>query len=104
MSPSKRTIFLLFGASLLFTADTSLAAESSYPVAGTQPDSRPQGAPVMAPLEKNTAWYEHAVTGVESPYPASLQFLEVQGRWYTPFTHPGMTGPYDIRHWHAGKP
>ncbi|OYX43944.1 MAG: hypothetical protein B7Z02_07110 [Rhodobacterales bacterium 32-67-9] len=26
-----------------------------------------------------------------------LKFLEDQGAWYTPFTRPGMTGPYKIR-------
>lgn len=43
-----------------------------------------------------------ALTGVEPPYPASLRFLEDQGAWHTPFIHPGMTGPYDIRRWHGG--
>lgn len=43
-----------------------------------------------------------ALTGGEPPYPASLRFLEDQGAWHTPFTHPGMTGPYDIRRWHGG--
>ncbi len=45
-------------------------------------------------------WYREALTGVERPYPYSLKFLEDQGAWYTPFNRPGMTGRYDIRHWH----
>jgi hypothetical protein len=44
-----------------------------------------------------------AFKGVEPPYPPSLlRVMEHQGGWYTPFTRPGMTGPYDIRHLHGG--
>ena len=62
--------------------DVFASDESSYPIAGTQPSHRPQGAPVI------------------QPYPYSLQFLEDQGNWHTPFTHPGMHGRYDIRGWY----
>ena len=50
--------------------------------------------------ERIEQWYQRALTGVAPPYPSSLRFLEDQGEWYTPFNHPGMTGPYDIRRWH----
>jgi len=73
---------------------------TAYPIAGTAPDQRPEGAPVVADFPKNADWYNSALRGVDRPYPKSLQFLEDQGAWYTPFTRPGMTGRYDIRHWH----
>lgn len=79
------------------------ASENTFPIAGTQPDVRPKNAPIATPLEKTTDWYSHAVRGVEEPYPASLQFLETQGKWYTPFNKPGMPGRYDIRGWYTEK-
>ncbi len=79
---------------------TRLAA---YPIAGLQPDRRPEGAPVQGPLQKDAAWYRHALTGISRPYPYSLRFLEDQGRWYTPFTHPGAPPPYDLRGWHRQR-
>lgn len=76
-----------------------LHAEPAY-IAGLNPSSRPAGAPVISSVNKDAAWYRHALHGVIPPYPASLRFLEDQGNWYTPFTRPGMTAPYDIRGWH----
>lgn len=70
-------------------------------IAGLAPDRRPAGAPVIREFAKDAAWYARALQGVEQPYPASLRFLEDQGRWFTPFSRPGATGPYDIRRWHA---
>jgi len=78
----------------------AFAAAADYPIAGTQPSQRPAGAPVIEWVHHNHAWFEHALTGISRPYPRSLYFLDNQGDWYTPFTHPGMTGPYDIRGWH----
>ena len=69
-------------------------------IAGLSPSVRPAGAPVIADFQRDQAWYQRALTGVEPPYPASLRFLEDQGAWFTPFNHPGMTGPYDLRQWH----
>lgn len=77
-----------------------LQAESNHPIAGMSPDQRPSGAPVLNKVDHSSAWYQRALTGLSSPYPASFRFLEDQGNWYTPFVRPGMTGPYDIRHWH----
>lgn len=71
------------------------------PIAGLEPSVRPASAPAIARYQKNSAWYRHALTGVEKPYPASLRFLEDQGAWHSPFVRPGMTGRYDIRHWHG---
>ena len=69
-------------------------------VAGTSPAERPAGAPTITTVTRAEQWYQRALTGVAPPYPSSLRFLEDQGEWYTPFNHPGMTGPYDIRRWH----
>jgi len=76
------------------------AADGDDPVAGLAPDVRPAGAPRIEIYAKDGAWYRQALHGVLPPYPASLRFLEDQGAWHTPFTVPGMTGPYDIRNWH----
>lgn len=79
------------------------AEPSSYPIAGTQPDQRLPGAPTINQLAKSKGWYQQALTGLQKPYPHSLRFLEDQGNWYTPFTRPGMTGPYDLRGWHRQR-
>ena len=72
-------------------------------IAGVNPSERPAGAPVVTTYEKDGAWYQQALTGISAPYPYSLRFLESQGAWFTPFIHPGMTGPYDIRGWHRAQ-
>ena len=76
------------------------SADGGYPMAGLQPSQRPQGAPVIREVRKEPGWYSRALTGISEPYPNSLRFLEDQGNWYTPFNHPGMHGPYDIRGWY----
>ena len=70
-------------------------------VAGTAPGQRPQGAPTLTQFEKPDGWYSRSLTGLQRPYPPSFRFLEDQQGWFTPFNHPGMTGPYDIRGGHA---
>ena len=75
-------------------------AENAYPIAGIDPSERPQGAPVIQSVQKDSSWYVAALTGVSQPYPDSLRFLEDQGNWYTPFNRPGMPGRYDIRGWY----
>ena len=70
-------------------------------IAGVEPGQRPAGAPVIRQMEKKPGWYSRALTGTTRPYPESFKFLEDQEAWYTPFSHPGMTGPYDLRGWHA---
>lgn len=73
-------------------------------IGGTEPDRRPEAAPVAREGGLDEAARAVALKGVTKPYPASLGFLNDQGGWYTPFSHPGMTGPYDIRGWHKAKP
>lgn len=88
---------------LILSAASTVQAEDVSFIAGVNPAERPATAPVITEVHKDNAWYTHALTGVEQPYPQSLHFLENQGNWFTPFTHPGMTAPYDIRSWHTGK-
>jgi hypothetical protein len=76
-------------------------ADEAYPIAGTQPSERPAGAPMIREVRKPEGWFTRALTGVSRPYAPSLKFLEDQGNWDTPFTHPGMPGRYDIRGWHV---
>lgn len=75
-------------------------ANAQYPIAGLTPDQRPLGAPVIEWVQHDKAWFEHALTGIQPPYPRSLYFLDNQGNWYTPFNGPGMLGYYDLRGWH----
>jgi len=84
-------------------AQTAVAEAAPGPpfIAGTEPSVRPPWAPRIMVFQKTEEWYRVALTGISPPYPPSLRFLEDQGPWYTPFTHPGMTAPYDIRHWHG---
>ncbi|MCB1875552.1 MAG: hypothetical protein KDH88_06205 [Chromatiales bacterium] len=98
MKPIKTATMALLSLASLSVGTPSPCAE--LPVAGTAPYQRPQGAPVITTFAKNGAWYERALHGITRPYPASLRFLEDQGAWHTPFNHPGMTAPYDIRGWH----
>jgi hypothetical protein len=79
-------------------------AVSEYipPVAGTQPNQRPAGAPVVTTVKKDQTWYKRAETGLQAPFPASFSFLMFQGNWFSPFINPGMVGRYDIRGWHNG--
>ncbi len=78
----------------------TLPVSAEYPISGVNPDQRPAGAPVIEWVRHDQVWFEHALSGVQKPYPRSLYFLENQGYWYTPFTQPGMLGKYDIRGWH----
>ncbi len=86
---------------VVIASATSVSAEPF--IAGVNPSERPEGAPVITTYVKDGAWYAQALTGVSQPYPWTLRFLENQGAWFTPFIHPGMTGPYDIRGWHNGN-
>ena len=83
---------------------SSLNVLANYPIAGLNPDQRPEGAPVIEWVRHDKVWYQRALTGVVMPYPRTLIFLEHQGDWYTPFNYPGMKGPYDIRGWHETNP
>lgn len=67
-------------------------------IAGVAPDKRPAAAPRLTaptplPPDAQTA-------GIATPLPP-LSFIKDHGGWYTPFTRPGMPGPYDIRGLHT---
>lgn len=77
----------------------ALASESVAFVAGLTPYQRPAAAPTLtAPALPDRG---KALRGVSEPIPPTLKFLDDQGNWYNPFSLPGMTGPYDLRGWHA---
>ncbi|MEZ5478973.1 MAG: hypothetical protein R3E95_16285 [Thiolinea sp.] len=99
-----RSLQLAAALACMTLANLGTAAESADPIlyiAGTHPAERPAAAPVLTEVHKDGAWYEQALHGVEKSYPYSLRFLEDQGNWFSPFIHPGMTPPYDLRHWHS---
>ena len=75
-------------------------AEHTGFIAGTAPSARPPEAPVITEYTKDAAWFRTALHGVSQPYPDSLQFLQDQGAWWTPFIHAEAHRPYDIRGWH----
>jgi hypothetical protein len=87
---------------VLAKAPEGSAATLPVYVAGLVPHQRPQGAPVIREFARTADWRTRALTGVSEPLPASLDFLNRQGAWYTPFDNPGMPGYYDLRAWHRG--
>ena len=95
-----KLIFATLTTAVLTLSGPGSAFADGYPIAGATPYQRPVSAPTITRVQHNSVWYAHALTGITQPYPGSLRFLENQGNWYTPFNHPGMTGPYDIRGWH----
>lgn len=90
-----------FFLALLTLSDLAAAGEArrAYPIAGLAPDARPANAPRLT--QATAVDRKAALFGISDPIPASLKFLEHQGGWFNPFLHPGMTGPYDLRGWHA---
>lgn len=84
-------------------ASPATSAAAAYPIAGLKPSERPEGAPRITEVQRDSAWWQQALYGVSLPIPASLGFLEHQGNWYTPFNRPGMPGRYDLRGWYQRK-
>lgn len=93
---------LLVVAGCIAACAPALAAES-FPIAGLAPDRRPEGAPVIREFVRPKNWEQQFFYGVSKPHPASLRWAADQGAWFTPFNHPGMTPPYDLRGWHRAK-
>ncbi|MFV0366868.1 MAG: hypothetical protein ACK5KM_00260 [Hyphomicrobiaceae bacterium] len=89
---------------LMMTGFLGAAATSAFSearvVGGITPDRRPEGLPREERSGLTQKARQDALRGVVQPYPPSLKWLDDQGGWFTPFSHPGMTGPYDIRQWH----
>lgn len=91
----------IIGVTILLSLPAAVAAEPSF-IAGVDPSQRPAGAPAISVFHKPSGWAAAAERGITDPKPASVKaFLADQGAWYTPFTHPGMLGRYDIRGLHA---
>lgn len=101
MAKTVVTSAVLIGIGLAASSLSAAELGGTY-VAGTMPDRRPPMAPVVVDVNKDNAWFQKALKGVEAPYPASVQaMVSNQGNWYTPFTIAGMVGHYDIRKWHT---
>jgi len=96
----QKALSAAFFAGIILGPSGLALAGDAYPIAGVKPSERPLGAPVIQTVQKDSAWYTAALTGISQPYPNSLKFLEDQGNWYTPFNRPGMPGRYDIRGWY----
>ena len=91
-------------AALVFSALLP-AATHAAPIAGLTPYARQVNAPVIKEFARTDTQRSAALRGVSQPYPDSItSFLDHQGAWYTPFTQPGMSGPYDLRGRHAPQP
>ncbi len=73
------------------------AQEAAAPSAASE--SRQQTASTAA--VESGEWSACATRGIEGDVPRSVTaMLADQGGWYTPFTRPNATGPYDIRNLH----
>lgn len=100
MKPLVALVSLFTLVSILGVASAASAGDARV-VGGITPDRRPEGLPVVAPSTLSDAGRKSLLHGVTKPYPASIKhWIDDQGGWFTPFSHPGMTGPYDIRNWH----
>lgn len=70
-------------------------------IAGLEPHRRPADAPSVTTATADA----NALHGIVKPVPENVgKFMKDQGNWHTPFTRPGMPGPYDIRGWHSKPP
>lgn len=97
MKPLFAILSLLTLTGITATTTAAVAAEARV-VGGVTPAHRPDGMPTVSSFEFDR---KQALHGVTKPYPPSIErWLDDQGAWYTPFSHPGMTAPYDIRNWH----
>ena len=86
------SIWLITGSAMVFGDEY---------VAGTAPDRRPDHAAVIETPTAEQVRAEEALHGVSAPIPDSiLRMIASQGAWHTPFNHPGMPHPYDLRNWH----
>ena len=106
-NPSLRQCLLVIGGALLLLPALPAAAQpSSAPVAGLQPDRRPEGAPVVRSATVDPTLKSQRLKGVGKPWPGNVGRIAEQGAWYSPMFAPGMTAPYDLRQLHlaAAKP
>lgn len=100
MSAWRRVVLL----SCLACSLNVLAQSPVPPVAGLQPDRRPETAPVLRSAPVDAAIKSTRLTGITAPWPGNVERIAEQGAWYSPMFHPGMRGPYDLRGWHTARP
>lgn len=103
MSNPIRALCLVL-ACALWSAAAMSEQGSGAPIAGLEPDRRPQEAPRITTVVIEDATKSRRMYGVIQPWPGNLHRIAEQGTWYSPMFHPGMTGPYDLRHWHGARP
>lgn len=78
------------------------APDDAQVIGGLTPDQRPASLPVITETGLTMFGMVRELHGVSKPYPP-LDFLDDHQGFYTPFSRPGMTGPYDIRNWHGSN-
>jgi hypothetical protein len=76
----------------------------AQPVAGLQPDQRPEGAPVVRVHAVDATLKQQRLKGVTTPWPGTVERIAESGAWYSPMFHPGMPSRYDLRQLHASDP
>lgn len=79
-------------------------AQAAPYIAGTAPDHRPAGAPVVTQYMVDPSGLQLFLHGVVAPAPANVVEAARSGPWYMPLRSPGMTPPYDIRGWFPAAP
>lgn len=103
--PNKRVILAAAGCLVGLLAANAWAQPASAPVAGLQPDRRPEGAPVLQGTPASPELKAQRLRGIGKPWPGNVERIaEQQGGWYSPMFTPGMNPPYDLRNLHAGRP
>jgi len=98
--PKQTALQILVGIALHLFISAPHADESRW-IAGLDPTTRPANAPTISTDQHSAVWHTQALNGISVPIPESLDFLDDQGNWFTPFTRPGMVGLYDLRGWHS---
>lgn len=88
----------LLGTLCLVSAGAAFAQST---LSGLQPDRRPVNAPTLKEHTLSPEQLKGYLHGVTDPVPANVQDVAQTGNWFVPLRKPGMTGPYDIRNWHA---
>jgi hypothetical protein len=94
---------LILVTGIVSVASVAASAEPQV-VGGLTPDRRPDGLPRVGATGFTEEGWKRALHGIAEPHPASIdKWLDDQGGWFTPFTHPGMAAPYDIRNLHGAS-
>lgn len=96
------TLLLSVGAAAVaHAAETPAPADALAPVAGLQPDRRPESAPRLAAHTVDAALKQRRLSGIGQPWPGNVERIAEQGAWYSPMFARGMLGRYDLRGLHG---